>query len=149
MNDEKTVVYDPNPIDLELELFNSIGIKGMNDSDLSKPETVRFLIHSQRIALSKLKLADNQIKELQFKNENLIEDREALRIAVAKKQERHKVTLLDIPISILSGFSINMLTNDISNGVGWILFIISLLMLIFLRGADILKISDKKSNKEL
>jgi hypothetical protein len=137
LNDDKTVIYDPNPLDLELEIFGSFSSGNMDLKDLAKPEVVRFLVHNQRISLAKLKQSEKQIDSLQKQNSELIEHRENLRIQLAKRQEWDKATWLEIPISILSGFAINMLATNSSNGTGWLLLVMSLLMLIFLRVANL------------
>lgn len=147
MSGNKTIVYDPNPIDLELEALGSIGVDGMDIKELASPETVRFLFHNQRVAHARLKLSEKQLTSLQNENVNLKRDRESLRIRVAKRYERDKITWLEIPISILSGFSINMLTIKFSDGVGWVLLIISIIMLLFLRGSHLFT-RDANNNSE-
>ena len=54
-----------------------------------------------------------------------------------------KAIWLEIPISIASGFAINMLTNEPTNGVGWFLLIISLILLVLLRFSDIRNTVDR------
>jgi hypothetical protein len=146
--EDKPLIYDPNPLDLELEIFGSLSSGNLDVNDLAKPEVVRFLIHNQRISLTKLKQSEKQIDKLQKQNSELIENRENLRIQLAKRQEWDKATWLEIPISILSGFAINMLATNSSNGVGWFLLVISLVMLIFLRGVN-LKNKSKDYLKEV
>lgn len=148
MNEDKTVIYDPNPLDIELEIFGSFSSGNMDINDLAKPEVVRLLIHNQRISLIKLKQSEKQIDNFQKQNSELMENRENLRIQLAKRQEWEKATWLEIPISILSGFAINMLATNSSNGTGWFLLIISLIMLIFLRGVN-LKNKSKDNSKEV
>ena len=144
MNEDKPVVYDPNPLDLELEIFGDLSNNQLNLTELAKPETVRFLLHNQRIAIAKLKLAEKEKVALELKNTNLLEDRENLRIKLARREERRKITWFEIPTSVLSGFAINMLTKNFSDGIGWILLILSLIMLSFLRVNDIIQKSNSK-----
>jgi hypothetical protein len=85
----------------------------------------------QRVTLAQLKSSQGNEMRLQLEKGELQKDREDLRIGVAKLQSGARATLLEIPISVLSGFAINMLSTNPKDGVGWFMFIISLVMLSF------------------
>ena len=139
MNPDNPVVYDPSPTDIELQAWENIGVEKMDISELAKPEVVQLLVHSLRMNLSKLKASENEIRNLRNDNTNLREERENLKIKIAKFQERIKSTWLQIPISLLGGFALNILVKDFKDGIGWILLIFCFIMLVFLRGSDVFK----------
>lgn len=137
MSEEKTNVYDPNPIDLELENLGKLGSNSLRPEDLTKPEVVTFLVQSQRIALFKLKKSEKELEELKKVNFNLNNVRENLRIKIAKHTEWAKISWMEIPISFLGGFSINRLTMSTSDSLGWVLLVLSLAILLIIRSANI------------
>jgi len=139
MNSDASLVYDPAPMDIQMRALDSIGLDDLQLSDISDPNVVKLFVFNQRVTLAQLKASEAKVTGLLEESMKLRQNREDLRIEIARLQERVKASWLEIPISVGSGFAINMLTNNIGDGVGWFLLIISLVMLAFLRGTDILK----------
>ena len=139
MNRDTPDVYDPNPMDMQMHALDSIGLDDLQLSDISDPNTVKLFVFNQRVTLAQLKASEARAAGLLGEGMKLRQDREDLRVEIARLQEQVKTSWLEIPISVGSGFAINMLTNNIRDGFGWFLLVISLTMLVFLRGIDILK----------
>jgi hypothetical protein len=132
------VVYDPTDYQLR-DLDRMLeAAEGLSVADLAKkPEAILLILRQQAAQLYELRASKNEIVELRTANMELRDDRESLRIGLAKLQERESVSLIEIPISIASGFAINMLTSNIQSGFGWLLLILSLSMLSVVRKSQL------------
>lgn len=146
-NRPQTGTYDPGPTDAQMRLLEKLGSEGVNTEDLSHPAVTQFLIQNYRAHLTELKLAKDANESLQNDNNALRTEREELRIKVAILESRINTNWLEIPVSILSGFSINLLTNNPGDGMGWFLLIISLIILLFIRGEDLLNAVNRVRSK--
>lgn len=136
MAEEKPIVFDPDPTDLQMTAWEQIGVDKLQATDLCSPEAVQLLIHIQRITAAQLKTTKASESRLAQEKGHLQDVRENLRVEVATLQSGVRATWLEIPISVLSGFSINMLSANPKDGVGWFILVLSLLMLVFLRGGQ-------------
>lgn len=127
---EPETVYDPTDIQIKnlLEYQANLNIK-----ELATPEMVQMILQREFITLAELKTIKSNMNQMTVGNNALREEKEELRIELAKSQQREGITWIEIPVSILSGFSINMLTDNFSNGTGWFLLIVSLFILFILR----------------
>lgn len=143
----KPVTYDPDPTDLQMRILETVGGDNLTASDLANPQVVQILVNNQRVSLTQLKAAQAETEQLRVEIDQLRIDRENLRIRIATIESHSNAAWLEIPISILSGFAINMLTSDVKDGLGWFLLIISMLMLIYLRGKHLMD-SITKQNSE-
>ncbi|HEU0143162.1 MAG TPA: hypothetical protein VFQ47_00095 [Nitrososphaera sp.] len=142
---EKTeIVYDST--DIQLRSLGDMVAGKLTLDDLAKPEVVQIILERHMITLTDLKNIKGEVGELRDTVKHLTEDREKLRIDLAKAEQRQTILWLEIPISFLSGFAINMLTTNPAIGIGWALLIISLIMLVFLRIPQLLE-SIRKENK--
>ena len=96
----------------------------MRSEDLSieslakNPQAILLLLKQQNIQLIELKALKNDFAKSQDLNVQFRGEREDLRIEVATLRERDTVSLLEIPVSITSGFAITMLTTNITSGFG-------------------------------
>lgn len=124
-------VYDS--IDLQLMALRETSDKNLNPADLATPEMVHFILQREVVHLTELKAQKTEIADLRNANSRLKGDRESLRIAVAQSGERETFSWIEIPVSILSGFAINKLTSDPKDGFGWVLLIMTIIILLFLR----------------
>lgn len=139
MNRNTSVVYDPDPTDMQMHALENMGLGDLQLSDISDPNIVKLFVFNQQVTLAQLKASKAKATGLLGESMKLRQDREDLRIELARLQEQVKTSWLEIPISVGSGFAINMLTNNIGDGLGWFLLVISLMMLVFLRDINILK----------
>jgi hypothetical protein len=146
----KDVVYNPNdPTDAQIQDLDKL----LRDEELSvadlvkRPEAIQLLLRQNNIQLIEQKSIKVELAELKSVNEGLREDREQLRIDVAILKERDTVTLMEIPISIVSGFAINLIVADYSSSIGWLLLLLSLSLLLFIRRGQIEKVIQKRRSK--
>jgi len=143
MNRDTSDVYDPGPTDMQLRALDSIGQEDLDLSDMSDPRVVKLLVLFWKGALTQVKTNELRVARLQGESMELRQDREDLRIEIARLQERVKASWLEIPISVGTGFAINMLTSNPSDQVGLVLLIISLVMLALLHGTDIVALAGR------
>jgi hypothetical protein len=136
MNGDTSVVYDPDATDLQISALDNIGLDQPQLSDMSDPKVLRILLWYQRVTLEQLKASSRQRTDLEREGMQLRQAREDLRVHMARLEERVKGSWLEIPISMASGFAINTLTVNPRDGVGWFLLVVSLVMLVLLRGSD-------------
>lgn len=130
-------IYDPDPTDMQLHALDAIGMEGMQPADLTKPEAAKFLALLYRITAAHLKAAERSVSKLSDENRTLHDERESLRIDLAKLQERSHFSWLEVPVSVVIGFAINMLAVDHANGLGWFMLLIGLFILGFMRSAEL------------
>ncbi len=141
--DEKpsmVAVYDP--MDVQLSYMNEM-LKAEQisvDELVQSPVAIKLLLRQQNVYLYQLKAYEDEMGKLRSANSRLQLEREELRVGLAELQERHIVSLIEIPIGIASGFAINMLTEDIASREGWLLFVLSLVLLLYLRRVQIANI---------
>ena len=130
-NNSKITTYDPtNPTDAQLENLISLQNSDFNADDLLNPGVVQMLLQQHGFSLMKVKSLEKDLSSLQKKNNELRDDRETLRIRIAKSRTDSRVQLAQILISVLGGFAINMLTTDWTNGLGWVLLLLSISIVI-------------------
>lgn len=139
MSEDKRAVYDPT--DVQLEHLGNFHPEMLSADDLSSPELVTLIIASWRVSLHEVKVLKNQNQDLRAKLENAYEEKADLRVELAKTQSdsenKSRTGWIEIPVSFISGFAINVLSSNPSNGVGWFMLLMSLLILLALRMGDI------------
>lgn len=138
---KQDIVFDP--LDTQIQALDKLlREKELSFDSLAKnPETIQLLLQQQSIQLLEHKSLKYELSQFRNESESLKKERENLRIEVAVFKERENGTLLEIPISIVSGFAINLLSVNTSNGTGWLLLILSLILLMFIRKSQIDKLS--------
>lgn len=134
---QKPVVVDPDPTEMQLGVFQGIGTDDIEPSDLCNPEAVKFLVFQQRLAVVQARSTQKRLDEVSDDNRQLRQQREDLRIELARRSGRANLTWIEIPLAVLMGFSINILANDHKNGLGWWLLVISVAMLCMVRSSEI------------
>lgn len=134
MSDEKPVIFDPDPTDIQMTALGQINLDTLQAADLCTPEAVGLLIHIQRVTVAQLKSSKSSEIRLARENDQLREEKGDLLVEIAKLQSGVHAGWLEIPISLLTGFAINMLSSSPTNSVGWFMLTVGLLMLAFLRG---------------
>ena len=115
-------------------------------NDLAKPETVQLMITQQMITLTELRSAKADAVELRRQIKQLTDDRERLRIDLAKSKERRSILWLEVPMGVLFGFATKMLTTNSADGTGWVLLVVSLAMLVILRTSPRSEAERKETN---
>jgi len=116
--------------------------------DLAKPETVQLMITQQMITLTELRSVKGEAGNLRNDIKQLTDERENLRIDLAKSKERRSILWLEVPMSVLIGFATKMLTMNPADGVGWVMLIVSLVMLVLLRTAPRSESERKEKNAQ-
>jgi len=134
MDEENTIVFDPDPTDMQMNAWERINVDTLQAKDLCTPEAIQLLIHMQKVTLAQLKSTKASETRLALEKDHLQEVRGDLRVEVATLQSGVRMTWLEIPVSMISGFAINMLSSNLKDGLGWFMLILSLFMLVFLRG---------------
>ena len=145
MNKNEPEVVDPD--NRQLQALQEAGADTLAKEDLADPAGGRVL---QWLFVTTLTQHTALKKELAFvrqENSQLRDDREGLRTKIATLQERLHASLLEIPIGVLTGFSINMLTSEPKNNLAWCMLVVSVLSLILLRARDRLPILGDLSRK--
>lgn len=108
---------------------------------------MQILIQMRRDLSSELRAVKSDLIQAHSENTELREARETLLVENAKLQERMKTSWLEIPVSVLSGFAINLLATNVQDGLGWFLLVLSLVMLAFLRGSQISFVLDRLAGR--
>ena len=136
MDEEETMVFDPDPTDMQMNAWEGINVDTLRAKDLCSPEAVQLLIHMQKVTLAQLKSTKASETRLGLEKDHLQEVRGDLRVEIATLQSGVRMTWLEIPVSMLGGFAINMLSSNLEDGLGWFMLILSLFILVFLRGGQ-------------
>ena len=108
---EPETVYDST--EMQLKTLNQVVKESLRLEELATPPIVQIILERELVLLTELKTLKNKINEVQDANLNLISERENLRIGLAKSEQRESISWIEIPIGILSGFAINMLSNNL------------------------------------
>ena len=135
------------PTEYQLRAFDKIGVENVQVDDLSSPQVVQLIIHQRRVILAELKGAKEELAKIHKIKDDLIIEKNELQIKLARSEERQNYSLIEIPISILSGFAINMLAANPQNGLGWFLLVLSLFILLVLRGRSIASLFNNTAKK--
>ena len=130
-------VYDPDATDLQIRDWQMVGTPAHDLAALAKPETLQVIIQQNLYNLAQLKEHKNRVARLTEENLDLRQDREDLRVRAARTEEQSNLQWFEIPASLLSGFSINMLTANGKDMVGWVLLIVSLVLIAGVRAQQI------------
>jgi hypothetical protein len=124
-------VYDPTQT--QLEDWSRLSSADLPLSELCNPATVVLLIKSRRVNLIELKALKQEVVELRGTVDQLRTERENLRVRLGRSEDRGFISWIEIPISVISGFAVNMVTNDFTNWVGWALLIMTVGVLVSTR----------------
>lgn len=113
--------------------------------DLAKPEMVGILLERHRMTLLDLKNARTEIESLKELVEGQRGAKDDLAIQLARSTERNTILWLEIPLSIFSGYAINLLTTPNPPVIAWVILVICLLGLLYIRYPSIIEIAGKAS----
>lgn len=144
------VVYDPTEV--QLRDLNGLldAAKLTVESIAGNSGAIQLLLRQQTVQLHELGATKRDLAEANQDLETMRGEREILRIHVTKLESRADISFIQIPISIASGFAINVLTADIKSPHGWLLLGFTSFLLLFLRKNDIADIYHalKKENSK-
>jgi len=143
------VVYDPTEMQIR-ELDKMLDTQQLSVTNLAKnPQAIQLVLRQQALLLYELRQNKTTLLDAKVTADKLRDERESLRISLAQLTEHEKVSVIEIPISIASGFAINILTTKPTDLVGWLLLVITFILLLFLRQRQILPFfSGLKRSKE-
>jgi hypothetical protein len=133
---------------MQLRELTELRGEKLKPSDLATPQVVQLLLAQQMRSLADLKAARAETVDLREGLQQITNDHTQLKVKLAKSTERQKVLVLEIPIGFLSGFAINMLTTSkFVDPVGWVLLILSIVMLLMLFASQRIRmLFDKKES---
>ena len=128
---KETIEYDPT--DIQLDSYGKIGFSDLDIIHFANEHSVKMLLHQYVLTLHELKNTKKNLLKTKDEIDILKTDREDLRVKLAQGGTGEGVEVASLFISYLGGFSINMLTNDWANGLGWVIFLLAISTVYFLR----------------
>jgi hypothetical protein len=147
VNQLPNVTYDP----INYRYSEIISILGEDQLSVAKladnPVAIQLLIRQNMHILVDLGAAKAESTGLNATLEGLRVERESLLLQTTQLRERDNVSLLEIPISLMGGFAINMLTDSPNNGVGWALLMLSVVCLLLIRSKQIAQLMQGLAGK--
>jgi len=132
----QSTAYDPTAY--QIQSLDGMGVE-LTYEQLCTPEAVRLLIHNQRVTLSQLKKAEGDLTAERERLEVIRKERETLKVEVAKLESTRSLTLVEIPVGMISGFAINLVLIETFRTIGIVLLIISLAIFLMIRGGSLKK----------
>lgn len=123
--------YDPT--EMQFHAWDAVGLQALTEADLARPEAVKLLLTFHRLTAAHLMASEKKCAAVASDNRTLRSQRETLRINNARLESQSHYTWVEIPISILTGFAVNILTRDYHDGLGWALLVTNIAILLFLR----------------
>ncbi len=142
--DKKNIVYDPT--DIQIDSYGKSSFMDMDVEELSNPKSVKLLLYQHFLNLHELKATKSDLAKNKLENDLLKNEREELKIKLAGFNHSVGVDIASIFISFLGGFAVNLLTNDWSNGLGWVIFVLCVSILFFFK-YPLMSSSFMESNK--
>jgi hypothetical protein len=103
--------------------------------DLANPTGVGLLLQQRYVDLTELKFLKRDLEKLRGENLRVCSERETLRIEIAHLQERGRISLAEIIVGALLGYSLSIVTTNLFSGI--ILFAISVALLIIMKISQI------------
>lgn len=142
-------VYPQDSTELQLQSIDGLlDVTTQSLEDFAKPEMVAILLERHRITLIDLKGAKTKIAELEMTVERQNGESRKLEIDLARSSERSSNMWLEIPLSILSGFAINLLTTEHPPTYAWVTLAVCVVILIYIRIPTIISFKNKISAKD-
>lgn len=124
-------IYDP--IEVQEQELKRIEQMDVGAADFVSPAGVQFLVGNQTRLLAELRARDGEIRQLRDGNAVLRNERENLRVQCATVTERYSIGWVEILVSFIGGYAINILSNQPGSSLGWFLLIISVLTIFGIR----------------
>lgn len=131
MAEEKSPVYDPNPISAQIGMISALD--EVKPEDLQSPKAAKVFLQNYTINLFHLKDAQVKLDRILKENTYLVQQREILNVNLAKAMERLRITWIEIPVSLFGGYGLNIITQDSKSSMGWMICIFTVLILITMR----------------
>ncbi|MEJ7846531.1 MAG: hypothetical protein WKF92_00405 [Pyrinomonadaceae bacterium] len=111
--------------------------------DLANPADVTMLIQGHQVTITDLQSSKAESALLRSTVATLTETNTELRVRVALAEQRQQILWIEIPVSFLMGIAANLLTQTPPNMLGWIIIIVCVLILLFLRVNDLVRVARK------
>lgn len=141
------ITFDPTELQIR-DLDKMLGEDSLSAADIAKrPEAVQLILRQQAVQLAEIRSLKSESSDLRLTINALRDERENLRINLAALRERHSASVMEVPVSIASGFAINMLTSNFGDPVGWLLLLMSLSLLGLLRKTQIGAMFSRKESR--
>jgi hypothetical protein len=118
---KEDIVFDPT--DLQIDSYGKVGLGDIDVAEMINKQSVKMLIYQLVLNLHELKSTKKELLECRKQIDKLRENREDLRIKLASAVAGIGADIASVFVSFLGGFSINMLTANWSDGLGWAIFI--------------------------
>jgi len=128
---KKSITFDPT--DLQIDSYKKINLSDMDLEEFSNPQAVKMMIYQHVINLHELKATKSKLDNKEIELEAAKKEREDLRVNLAGLEQTVGIDLASIAVSFLGGFSINMLTENWQDGLGWIIFILCIAIILILK----------------
>ncbi len=142
-------VYPSDPTERQLQSIDELlGLTSHSLDDYAKPEMAAILLDRHRLTLVELMTAKARNHDLETSVNQLRTalDRRTIDLAIAT--ERNSNLWMEIPIGILSGFAINLLTGEHPPIFAWVVLIICVVVLIYIRYSSIVSLLQKSSRED-
>ena len=130
MSPEDTT-FDPTAV--QLEAVGRLTGGDLELEELCNTTAVRLLLEQRLVNLVQMKSYENELAELRRENRELIDSRNDLRVEVATSHERDVVSWIEIPVSAMLGFGANLILANNRDYVGWVLLVVTVIILLLLR----------------
>jgi hypothetical protein len=131
--EEKPVTLDPHPTNLHEHMWDQIGVGDLQPEDLANPATIRVLIHSHRLTAAHLRQAELERDGLKAEVKRLASEKEQLLVQAADLHRTSAFAWVEILVSGLVGFGINIITSDPKVAFGWVAFVLGVVILLLMR----------------
>ena len=117
-----------------------------NPNDLANPTGVAILLEQRYIGLMEQRSLEIELGKIQIENREIRADRETLRIELAKLQVQARISLAEILVGGLLGFSLGIIpTNTL---IGVVMFLISVVWLLIMKFSQIWTPIQNRLSKE-
>ena len=145
MPDSEAVI---DPIELQREAMAGLATTELKMEELCNPTAVRLIIGQRLVNLAELEGLKREAADLRSENRQLIDSRDALRVDLARSEERDLVSWIEIPVSAVLGFSFTLALDEASWMLGVILLIMMVAILFFLRLSYLVALVRRALGKE-
>ncbi|MEQ9278861.1 MAG: hypothetical protein RLN83_05150 [Balneola sp.] len=132
MSKDNTVTIDPenyeNPT--KFQIGELLGKTAIDPKDYANEQGAKMLFLQYRNTLMEKNNLLDKITVIEERMKALQEENEQIRVKNVQLTAFQSIQILNIPISALFGFSLNLLISDYTNSLGYILFLLSVALFV-------------------